>query len=145
VLRHKWFVFIAGLVLHVPLWQLIIHDWHKFLPSEWMPYARTFYTLDGVKQYKPNEAFSYAWNRHQKRGLHHWQAWLITWDNGGTEALKMPTRYMREMVADWKGAGRALGQPDTLGWYESKRDAMILHHDTRIQVEQLLGYTGKIT
>lgn len=138
VLRHKWFVFTAGLSLRVPLWQLIIHDWHKFTPFEWLPYARCFYKPNGEKQYIESDAFSHAWNRHQKRGLHHWQAWLITWDRGETQALKMPDRYVREMIADWKGAGKALGKPNTPAWYMDNKDKMILHPQTRERVIELL-------
>lgn len=47
VIRHKWFVFLAGLDRGVPLWQLLIHNWSKFLPWEWMPYAEWFNGLDG--------------------------------------------------------------------------------------------------
>lgn len=35
VIRHKWFVFIAGLQTGAPLWRLIIHDWTKFLLQMW--------------------------------------------------------------------------------------------------------------
>lgn len=43
VIRHKWFVLLAGLTLGVPLRQLLVHDWSKFLPCEWFPYASFFY------------------------------------------------------------------------------------------------------
>jgi len=45
VVRHKWFVFLAGLrVGGIPLWRLLIHDWSKFTPAEWRPYVQSFYT-----------------------------------------------------------------------------------------------------
>jgi len=142
VLRHKWFVFVAGLQLRVSLWQLIIHDWHKITPVEWFPYARCFYELDGRKRYVPDEAFTFAWNAHQKRGKHHWQYWLITWDHGGTDVLEMPDRYRREMLADWMGAGRAITGKwgGTLDWYTQNSDKMKLHPRTRQWVEVQLGY-----
>jgi hypothetical protein len=136
VLRHKWFVFKACLQLGVPLWIAIFHDWDKFLPSEWFPYARTFYAPDGTKQYQENEAFTVAWNQHQKLNKHHWQYWLITWDRGETEALPMPDVYRREMLADWRGAGQALGFPDTLKWYLNNKDKIKLHPDTRAWLEE---------
>lgn len=140
VLRHKWFVFLAGLRYGVPLHQLVIHDWGKFLPSEWLPYARTFYKADGSKQYDETPAFAAAWNAHQKRHRHHWQAWLLTWDRGETVALEMPERFAREMVADWTGAGRAiLGYDDTQAWYIRNRERIRLHDATRRLVENLLG------
>lgn len=51
----------------------------------------------------------------------------------------MPDVYIREMVADWRGAGRALGQLDTASWYKQNAKNMLLHPDTRARVEQLLG------
>jgi len=139
VLRHKWYVILEGRKLHVPLWQLIIHDWSKFLPGEWLPYARTFYAPDGSSQYEPEAGgMAAAWNAHQKRHPHHWQYWMLTWDHGGTERLLMPERYAREMLADWRGAGRALGKPDTRGWYLANKDKMQLHPATRAWIETQL-------
>ncbi len=188
VLRHKWFVLVAGLELKVPLWILILHDWDKFLPDEWFPYARCFYKPDGSKQYDPSPAFDWAWNLHQKRNKHHWQFWLLipdqsrpnftfqSHDGGMTEItvttldgrdaalvwhdsltwwkpdpnavkqleqdlkivpepLSMPDVYRREMLADWRGAGRALGKPDTKAWYQFNKDKMKLHSDTRSWID----------
>ncbi len=54
-------------------------------------------------------------------------------------ALKMPDVYVREMVADWCGAGMAItGKVETRKWYEANKDKMILHPRTREYVEQLL-------
>jgi hypothetical protein len=139
VLRHKYFVFMACWKLSVPIWIAIFHDWDKFLPSEWIPYASTFYDKSGNKQYKMYPAFSIAWNAHQKWNKHHWQYWMLTWDRGETECLPMPEVYCREMVADWIGAGRALGKPDTAGWYSENRVKIKLHEDSRETVERLLA------
>lgn len=94
VLRHKWFVLVAGISQRVPLLILIFHDWDKFLPDEWMPYARTFYKPNGSKQYEETAEFAYAWMLHQHRNKHHWQHHLklngvplpqtdmLVWDRG---------------------------------------------------------------
>lgn len=76
VMRHKLFVFRAGRKLHVPLFTLVFHDWDKFLPDEWFPYARTFYKPNGEKQYDAGYEFAHAWMLHQHRNKHHWQYWL---------------------------------------------------------------------
>lgn len=138
VLTHKWHVFWACLEYGVPLWIAILHDWDKFLPSEWFPYARTFYNKDGSKTYQEHPAFTVAWNQHQKINKHHWQYWYITWDRGESEALPMPDVYRREMLADWIGAGKALGKPNTWEWYEANKDKMKLHPDSRAWVEEQL-------
>lgn len=51
----------------------------------------------------------------------------------------MPDVYRREMLADWRGAGAALGFPDTKDWYLKNRDTMILHDETRRWIESALG------
>lgn len=43
LIRHKYYVFMAGFSVGCSLWQIVVHDWSKFLPSEWIPYARYFY------------------------------------------------------------------------------------------------------
>ena len=139
VLRHKWFVFVAGRKLGLGFWQLLIHDWHKFLPSEWFPYARTFYKPDGSSQYVESDEFARAWNLHQKRGKHHWQHWMLTWDRGETVALEMPEKYAFEMVADWLGAGRAItGKWGAREWYQKNKEKMNLHMFTKLAAEVAL-------
>ena len=135
VLRHKWFVFRAACKLGIP-WLGIIHDWSKLMPSEWIPYARFFY--------KPTDtgdaAFDFAWLLHQKRNKHHWQWWVLPEDEGGLKVLPMSDRYRREMLADWRGAGRAQGYGDnTCEWYEANKTKMQLHPDTREWIEKMLA------
>lgn len=139
VLRHKWFVLRACWMVGASLRLGLLHDLSKLLPSEWMPYAECFYKADGSKQHVESEAFTRAWCRHQKRNLHHWQAWLVTMDNGTTIALRMPHKYMLEMVADWIGAGLAIaGTMEVRQWYARNRDKMLLHPETRKEVEAVL-------
>ncbi len=143
LIRHKWFVFLACHKCGVSLWRSVIHDWHKFLPSEWFPYVYTFYNSDGTKaKYAESMPFAQAWNYHQKRAKHHWQYWLLTWDRGTTDALEMPEKYFREMVADWWGVGRAItGDWDAYTWYSKNAHIIRLHPQTRHHVEQLLMKT----
>lgn len=149
VLRHKWFVFLACLRFRVPLRQAIVHDWHKFLPSEWFPYVHYFYGNGDRRKSTTyydaantgDAAFDVAWLKHQHRGAHHWQHWILARDDGDIRLIPMPDRFVREMVADWSGAGRALGHGnDTLPWYTKNRHKMQLHEKTRLRVEQLIGY-----
>lgn len=148
ILRHKWYVFLACLKLGVPIWIAIFHDWDKFLPDEWFPYARFFYEPDGSKRtrrdttgyYIPydtgDQAFDFAWLLHQKRNKHHWQWWILPQDDGDTKIFPMQDVYRREMLSDWIGAGRALGKPKTWEWYAANKDNMKLHPDTRAWIEE---------
>ena len=149
VIRHKWFVFLACLRLKVPLWRAIIHDWTKFLPCEWSAYVRSFYNPDGTSNKakrvdRPiwlNQDFDDAWNHHQKANKHHWQYWVLVTDSDDPRLrpLEMPHTYIREMVADWIGAGRAItGKYEVAQWYEKNQHKMMLADGTRFVVERLL-------
>ena len=87
-----------------------------------------------------DEAFDLAWLKHQKRNPHHHQFWLLPEDSGGTKVLEMPLEYRKEMLADWRGAGKAQGRPDTLAWYIANRDKMRLGPDTRAWIDHQLNF-----
>jgi hypothetical protein len=141
LLRHKWEVFKAGWKYGVPIRQLVLHDWSKFLPIEWFGYARHFY---GTKTAESKLDFLYAWNHHQKANKHHWNYWVTIGDGPVMTALEMPERLVREMVADWTGAGIAIkGYDDTKNWYKEHRDKMLLHPNTRALVDRLLGHVSQ--
>jgi hypothetical protein len=136
IARHKWFVFQAGLRTGASLWRLLKHDWSKFLPSEWIPYAM-YFNADGSET-----AFNEAWLLHQHRNDHHWQYWVLRNDDGSVECLQMPEKVWREMLADWMGAGRAItGRWECAEWYAKNRDKIQLHPNTRAFIEAKLEAT----
>lgn len=138
VARHKWFVFRAGLKTGAPLWRLLIHDWSKLTPAEWSPYVHSFY---GEHPPTPatEAAFKAAWLHHQHRNPHHWQHWLLREDDGPTLALEMPESLVREMVADWMVAGRAItGKWEVGTWYAANAPKIVLAPETRATVEALI-------
>lgn len=155
LLRHKWFVFLEACKLGIPILG-IIHDISKFLPDEFIPYARFFYgEYEELEKEVVKECFDRAWLKHQHRNKHHWQYWLLMNDSGGAikfpeksfkqvEPQDMPLRYLTEMIADWRGAGRAYGNPDTKEWYLKNRDKIILHPVSQILVEFELGIDNKL-
>jgi hypothetical protein len=142
-MRHKWFVFIECCKLGVP-WLGIIHDWSKFRPSEWRAYAQSFH---GPWEYgeRPNwliNAFDTAWLHHQRRNKHHWQYWLLVQDDENDKIIPMPERYCREMLADWRGAGRAYtGKDNTREWYLERLEKWSerLHPKTQAWIEREIG------
>lgn len=64
---------------------------------------------------------------------------LIADFNNTPIPLDIPLRYRKEMVADWRGAGRALGKPDTKMWYLGNKDNQFLHPNVRSWVEEQLA------
>ena len=137
IVRHKWYVFVAGRKLKVSLIQLIVHDWHKFLPTEWMPYVEYFYGDHGAKfnggfMWEWTEAgnvklaFDKAWLSHIHFGKHHWQHWILREDSGKIACIEMPDKYVVEMVADWMGAGRAItGKWEVESWFVKNASNML--------------------
>lgn len=145
ILRHKFFVFHECWKLGL-YWQGITHDLSKLLPSEWRPYAEFFYAK-GARPHRGatgDAAFDFAWLLHQKRNRHHWQWWILPeasahGEAGELKVLPMPLRYRREMLCDWRGAGRALKNPDTKAWWKANKAKMTLHPTTRQWLEEQLG------
>lgn len=146
LLRHKYYVLIEcwnkGL-----FWLGIIHDWSKFRPSEFIPYARYFY---GYYGYKFNGGFiwefrkhwgiihdyNYAWLLHQKRNKHHWQYWVLIMDEDKDINLLMPAKYTIEMLCDWRGAGIAItGTDNTSEWYRAHKNKIRLNSTVRNYIE----------
>lgn len=150
IVRHKYFVFRAGLKTGCPWFRLIVHDWSKFTPIEWMAYTEYFYGVskqdrDSIiiasvhRYWRAKYAFDKAWLHHQHLNDHHWQHWLLHNDDGSTYALRMPDAAVREMVADWAGAGRTItGKWEVRMWFEKNESRIILHPETHGVVYEYL-------
>lgn len=134
-IKHKWFVFLAGMKTKAPIWRLIIHDWSKFLPSELPYYNRQFFGDQGDP-----EGFAETWCRHQNRHPHHWEHWIprTTYVKSGAqnnEPIPMPMWAVREMVADWMGASRSYDglwprHDNGWKWWENNKPHLRLHYKT---------------
>lgn len=113
--------------------QGIIHDLSKFLPTEFIPYAKKFYSGKPLSQ-ADELNWKYAWLRHQRKNKHHWEYWII---NPQTqEALPMPRKYIIEMVCDWRSFSRKWGKKvkdSTLNLTES----IVVHAETKRELELL--------
>ena len=159
IVRHKWFVLIAGRKVKCSWRQIFAHDLSKFRFSEWFPYADYYYG-----DYKPfheftpyekthyysyvekwclesvEERFNVAWLHHQHKNKHHWQYWILKEDSGDEQLIDMPEAYVREMVADWAGARRAIsGEWDIASWYLNNACNIKISRETRRRVENILA------
>ncbi len=143
-IRHKWFVFWAGLQVRAPIWNLLIHDLSKFSWHELPHYAQHSFMVK-----KDHLKFSKAWNHHSKRNPHHWEYWVLvsqhhsgqTFNSG--EALPMPEKYIRELVADWLAVQRAKdgNYPCNLkdwDWFKNNINKVNLHPKTKYRIYQIL-------
>ena len=62
--------------------------------------------------------------------------------NRKIKVLPMPDKYRKEMLADWKGAGKAQGykqKDECKKWYLSNKSKMLLHPATTKWIEEHLG------
>lgn len=139
ILKHKWFV-LQACFMYYPgiMFQAVIHDMSQFTPLEFFAYTNYF------QRGKNRDAFDRAWNSHQKRNKHHWQYWLLTNNDGTMIPLPMPTRYAQEMLCDWFGAAKAIGELTVFQWWEKMKDKIILHDETRQYIEHELIRIGKL-
>lgn len=146
-IKHKWFVFLAGIKIGVPIWQLITHDLSKFSRSELRQYNKQFFG-----EANDPHGYAYAWNHHQKANKHHFEYWTPI--SGHTmagfkdfEPLRMPRKYVLEMVADWFGASRAYEGVwpwrkwlwFAKNWLGKDSIKSKLHPDTAAMVESIVG------
>jgi hypothetical protein len=151
-IEHKVYVFRAGLKTRAPIWRLVIHDWSKFTPAELPHYGRQFF---GDRS--DPEGFARAWLHHQNLNPHHWEYWIPREvherDPGGRgpgQAMEMPEWAVREMIADWMGAGRAYegawpGKDWPWLFANWPRIAPRLHPETRILVRAFVeAVTGAL-
>lgn len=146
ILKHKWYVFLECKKVGL-WWRGIKHDWHKFMPSEFIPYADYFYGPYGCKfkaesqeDFEPRTVtkskFNFAWLLHQKRADHHWQWWLLINDEDPPAPLPMSPKARLEMLCDWCGMSKTLKTSGIKDWYEKNKNKIILHYDTREWIER---------
>lgn len=136
LLWHKVYVFRAGRRRGVPTWQLIVHDWSKLTPAEFIPYTRHHFLGNGRKDSLTFAAFERAFKLHCARNPHHWEHWT----SGECAPYPMPYVAILEMLADWDGTGPLKKNGVTsVEFYTANRSRIKLHPDTRFHVEAELG------
>ena len=151
VLKHKFFVFWAGLYILPPGWwqktkfvfRLLVHDYSKFYPDEWTSYRDWFNDRpeSDPEKSQAHDRFDYGWLKHIHRQDHHWQHWSQIRDatsvHEGSELIQppIPDLAMREMVADWAGAGRAQhGEWEVEEWYLKNEEKMNVRETSKAQL-----------
>ncbi|WP_422661504.1 DUF5662 family protein [Paenibacillus sp. EC2-1] len=117
--------------------QGIVHDFSKFSPKEFVPYARKFYSTR--KSEETELQWKYAWLNHQHKNKHHWEYWVV--NPNSNEVLPMPEKYIIEMVCDWRSFsrkwGRLIKDPDHLTNKMMASSGLVLHPKTRQRLEEI--------
>lgn len=123
---HKFWVAVAGVRLGVPAGLLLRHDLSKCRPSEWRRHALAY-----AGELSETETAALR-AMHARREPHHPEYW---------SGRPMPDVFLREMVADWYGRGRArTGKWEAREWFAQHGEELPLHPDTRAQVRALLKF-----
>lgn len=147
ICTHKYWVgyycFKVGLY-----WQGITHDLSKFNPIEFFESVKYYQgTRSPLAACKEENGYSKAWLHHRGRNLHHYQCWCDDFDDyyseKGLTLIKMPYKYVAEMVCDYLGAARAyLGKDFSYKkeweWWLGKRDNCAMHPQTKFFVDDVL-------
>ncbi|MGL5381039.1 DUF5662 family protein [Clostridium sp.] len=142
----------------------ITHDLSKFLPSEFIPYAKWFYGEYGVKfkdkakeledaiwccddkvkleecenelrkYHKCKREFEVAWCNHYRRNKHHWNYYYNYIRN---RCKDMDDKYIKQMVYDWMAMGMVFG--DTAqSYYLNNYNKIELSEKSRYKLEKYL-------
>lgn len=124
-------------------WQGLFHDISKYSPTEFLEGVKYFQgTRSPIKAAKEAEGYSMAWFHHRGRNKHHHTYWTDKYDEG-IIPIKMPRKYVYEMICDWMGAARVyMGESFTYKaeyeWYRNRK--LILHFETKRLVDTIMDY-----
>ena len=122
--------------------QGLTHDLSKYSLKELSQYK--YYTGKQSPHATMREQFGYStsWYHHRNRNKHHWEYWIDSLED--KKAVKIPYKYVIEMVCDMAGAGYAYNkekwQPKDVLAYWKLHDGphRIINPKTRELFEYLL-------
>lgn len=133
IIVHKYWVFYYGCKLGIPV-RAFFHDFSKFNPIEFFESVKYYQggVSSPINAAKADKGYSLAWQHHKGHNPHHYEHWTDKYDTG-TVSIKMPWKYVIEMLADYLGAARAytgkkfslIGE---LEWWKNKLETNPLIH-----------------
>ncbi len=107
------------------------HDASKYSEEEFSGYRQWFYPEKDKE--KDSILFKKAWEHHYKNNPHHWEYFL---ENG--TAKEMSKLNIAEMLLDWIAMSMKF-KNNPADWYKENKDRIVLHKETRSQVELTLA------
>ena len=136
IITHKFWVLYYGIKLNMNIFQLIMHDLSKFSPTEFWESVKYYKgTSSPIPACKSVNGYSLAWQHHKGRNPHHYEYWTDNYDKG-TTLIKMPYKYVMEMMVDWFAAGRtyqgkSFNFESQYEWWQNKKASKpAIHEDT---------------
>lgn len=136
-----------GVLLLLQIWYSITnitYDLSKFSPTEFLESIK-FYQggkSSPIPAAKKAQGYSLAWQHHKGRNKHHYEYWTDNYDLG-TTCIKMPYKYVLELVADYLAAGRTYRGKnftfvDEYEWWMKCKDYRKIHEDTKQLITKML-------
>lgn len=127
------------------LWQGLRHDLSKYTPTEFLPGARYYVGTRSPNELEREEyGHSLAWMHHKGRNRHHFEYWTdYNPKTKRVEAIKMPLRYVIEMVCDRIAAskiyqGKNYTDRSALDYFMRGKPNRFIHKETSDLTEKLL-------
>lgn len=123
----------------------LMHDLSKFSPIEFLESAKYYTgTSSPIDVCKKDKGISMAWMNHKSKNKHHYEYFIDNFDNGGT-ALKMPYKFVAELVCDYLAAGQAYMKKEfsykgEYEWWENKKSKPILMHEKTLRFIDCILY-----
>ncbi len=130
-------------------WQGLTHDLSKYTWPE-LRIGLRYFRDDQSPHNGEREKYGYstAWLHHKGRNKHHAEYWIdYTADTDPKDrcvtGMRMPVKYVIEMFVDRISASKNYRKDqyrdtDPLKYYEKRKHYMVVHDDTRKQLEILL-------
>lgn len=124
----------------------LLHDLSKYSIKE-LSIAKYYTgTRSPHDNMRDNIGYSTSWYHHRNRNKHHWEYWIDSYNL--KTAVKMPYKYVIEMLCDMCGAGQAYNnekwQPKEVAKYYNKRyksdapEPQIINPQTQYLFEKLI-------
>lgn len=144
VMTHKMLVmkycFRVGLIR-----QGLTHDLSKFSYTEFRVGCK-YFQGDRSPNNAEREAIGYssAWLHHKGRNKHHFEYWIDYGLDGNLIGMKMPRKYVAEMLMDRISASKTYLKDkytdrSPLEYYNYGKDKILIHPETKAQLEMLLN------
>lgn len=138
--KHRWIVCKWCFKLGIPL-QGLVHDLSKYSPKELAIYKYYTGTRSPHDNARDKLGYSPSWYHHKNKNKHHWEYWVDSLEK--MNAVKIPFKYVVEMVADFIAAGQTyLGKDWTchspIDYHFKNRKKRVFHPKSLFLFELLL-------
>ena len=125
-------------------WQGLVHDLSKYSITE-LKIAKYYGAGKSPHQWcRETIGYSPSWIHHYHKNKHHWEFWLDDDENAKIIPIKVPYKYIIEMLCDMAGASRAYNpknwEPKLLWeyWQIKCKNKRLMHVDSEYLLEKLI-------